>query len=108
MFWVWTTYRINKKGSQKDSEQKAAGNYFFYGDDDEDEEDDDWCQLEMVFHFFKKRKSISFAKMRVVDWITILVIDFIHHMDKNSVEFILGYCSYDVSCLVRNIISRLK
>lgn len=34
-------HRINKKGSQKDSEQKAAGNYFFYGDEEEDEEDDE-------------------------------------------------------------------
>lgn len=37
--------RINKKGSQKDSEQKKNGNYFFYddgaGDDDSDIDDDD-------------------------------------------------------------------
>lgn len=36
--------RINKKGSQKDSEQKKNGNYFFYddgADDDSDLEDDD-------------------------------------------------------------------
>ena len=36
--------RINKKGSQKDAEQKAAGNYFFYDDgaeDDSDVDDDD-------------------------------------------------------------------
>jgi len=34
--------RINKKGSQKDAEQKASGNYFFYdtGDDDDDDDDD--------------------------------------------------------------------
>lgn len=34
--------RINKKGSQKDSEQKKSGNYFFYDDgvDDEDEDQD--------------------------------------------------------------------
>lgn len=32
--------RINKKGSQKDAEQKKKGNYFFY-DDGADEEDDD-------------------------------------------------------------------
>lgn len=34
---------INKKGSQKDAEQKKAGNYFFYDDgaDDEDEEEFD-------------------------------------------------------------------
>ena len=30
--------RINKKNSQKDSEQKRSGNYFFF--DDGDEEDD--------------------------------------------------------------------
>ena len=35
--------RINKKGSQKDAEQKASGNYFFYDDggNDEDSDDDD-------------------------------------------------------------------
>mmetsp|Transcript_14391 Transcript_14391/g.20540 ORF Transcript_14391/g.20540 Transcript_14391/m.20540 type:complete len:657 (+) Transcript_14391:355-2325(+) len=35
--------RINKKGSQKDAEQKANGNYFFYddGEDDDDLSDDD-------------------------------------------------------------------
>ena len=35
--------RINKKGSQKDAEQKKNGNYFFYddgGDDDDDDFDD--------------------------------------------------------------------
>ena len=31
-------HRINKKGSQKDAEQKRSGNYFFY--DDGIEEDD--------------------------------------------------------------------
>jgi hypothetical protein len=37
-------FRINKRGSQKDAEQKRNGNYFFYdegGDDDEDDIDDD-------------------------------------------------------------------
>jgi hypothetical protein len=34
-------YRINKKGSQKDAEQKKSGNYFFYDDGDEDEADID-------------------------------------------------------------------
>ena len=37
-------YRINKKGSQKDAEQKKNGNYFFYddgADDDDDDIDDD-------------------------------------------------------------------
>lgn len=35
--------RINKKGSQKDQEQKRSGNYFFYDDgaDDDDDVDDD-------------------------------------------------------------------
>jgi hypothetical protein len=37
--------RINKKGSQKDMEQKASGAYFFYqdssADDDDDVDDDD-------------------------------------------------------------------
>jgi len=32
--------RINKKGSQKDMEQKKNGNYFFYEDDDADDDDD--------------------------------------------------------------------
>ena len=31
--------RINKKGSQKDAEQKANGNYFFYYDGAEDDSD---------------------------------------------------------------------
>lgn len=36
-------YRINKRGSQKDAEQKKNGNYFFYdeGADDEDDDFDD-------------------------------------------------------------------
>jgi hypothetical protein len=34
-------HRINKKGSQKDAEQKKNGNYFFYDDGvDEVEEED--------------------------------------------------------------------
>merc|ERR1712194_749026 len=34
--------RINKKGSQKDAEQKKSGNYFFIDDGvDEDDDDDD-------------------------------------------------------------------
>jgi ATP-binding cassette subfamily E protein 1 len=32
--------RINKKGSQKDAEQKKSGNYFFYDDGDDDDADD--------------------------------------------------------------------
>ena len=38
------SFRINKKGSQKDAEQKASGNYFFYDnneDNDDDFDDDD-------------------------------------------------------------------
>jgi hypothetical protein len=34
-------HRINKKGSQKDAEQKKAGNYFFYDDEEVDDVDDD-------------------------------------------------------------------
>ena len=39
---VFFLYRINKRGSQKDMEQKKNGNYFFYEDgaDDDDEFDD--------------------------------------------------------------------
>ena len=36
--------RINKRGSQKDAEQKKSGNYFFYdndNDNDSDSDDDD-------------------------------------------------------------------
>ncbi|KAL7563161.1 hypothetical protein ACA910_014440 [Epithemia clementina (nom. ined.)] len=33
--------RINKKGSQKDSEQKKSGNYFFYDDGADDEEEEE-------------------------------------------------------------------
>jgi hypothetical protein len=38
-------HRINKKGSQKDAEQKKNGNYFFYddgADEVEEEEVDDF------------------------------------------------------------------
>jgi len=35
-------FRINKKGSQKDAEQKASGNYFFYGEEEEDEDEDEY------------------------------------------------------------------
>jgi hypothetical protein len=40
---VLSVNRINKKGSQKDMEQKKNGNYFFYDDgaDDEPDEFDD-------------------------------------------------------------------
>lgn len=34
-------HRINKKGSQKDSEQKKSGNYFFYDEDTNDDGDVD-------------------------------------------------------------------
>ena len=33
--------RINKRGSQKDAEQKRNGNYFFYDDGEGNESDDD-------------------------------------------------------------------
>lgn len=33
--------RINKRGSQKDTEQKKSGNYFFYDNDADEEEDID-------------------------------------------------------------------
>jgi ATP-binding cassette subfamily E protein 1 len=33
--------RINKRGSQKDAEQKASGNYFFYDDGGNESDDDD-------------------------------------------------------------------
>ena len=39
-------YRINKRGSQKDMEQKKNGNYFFYDDGaDDDENDDDFDDI---------------------------------------------------------------
>jgi hypothetical protein len=39
---IYYTNRINKRGSQKDAEQKRNGNYFFYDDGaDSDEEVDD-------------------------------------------------------------------
>lgn len=41
IFALSTTFRINKKGSQKDAEQKRSGNYFFYDDGDDDDVDDD-------------------------------------------------------------------
>ena len=31
---LYGCYRINKRGSQKDMEQKRSGNYFFYDDED--------------------------------------------------------------------------
>ena len=36
-----TSCRINKRGSQKDAEQKKAGAYFFYDEDDNEDIDDD-------------------------------------------------------------------
>jgi hypothetical protein len=32
--------RINKRGSQKDAEQKKSGNYFFYEDENDVDDDD--------------------------------------------------------------------
>ena len=37
----FTLHRINKKGSQKDMEQKKSGNYFFYDDGGNDDDSDD-------------------------------------------------------------------
>lgn len=37
--------RINKKGSQKDAEQKKSGNYFFMASNDDEEEDDDFDDI---------------------------------------------------------------
>jgi len=39
--------RINKRGSQKDMEQKKNGNYFFYDDgaDDDNDDDDDFDDI---------------------------------------------------------------
>lgn len=45
LFVLLLYFRINKKGSQKDAEQKKNGNYFFYddgaGDDGNDSDIDD-------------------------------------------------------------------
>ena len=43
VYWIFVVpfLRINKKGSQKYSEQKASGKYFFYDDDAKEEDDDD-------------------------------------------------------------------
>ena len=50
IFWLYITNvfflflscnRINKRGSQKDAEQKKNGNYFFYDDEGGDGDDDD-------------------------------------------------------------------
>jgi hypothetical protein len=35
-----SSFRINKRGSQKDMEQKKNGNYFFYDDGYDDDDDD--------------------------------------------------------------------
>jgi hypothetical protein len=35
---TFSTFRINKRGSQKDAEQKKSGNYFFYDDGIETDE----------------------------------------------------------------------
>jgi len=38
-------FRINKRGSQKDMEQKKNGNYFFYDDGNEDDDDGDFDDI---------------------------------------------------------------
>jgi hypothetical protein len=40
-FVCFSNHRINKRGSQKDAEQKKNGNYFFYEDDEDDDDDFD-------------------------------------------------------------------
>lgn len=37
--------RINKRGSQKDMEQKKNGNYFFYEDEADGDDDDDFDDI---------------------------------------------------------------
>ena len=37
--------RINKRGSQKDAEQKKNGNYFFYDDGADDDDDEDFDDI---------------------------------------------------------------
>ena len=37
--------RINKRGSQKDMEQKKNGNFFFYDDGADDDDDDDFDDI---------------------------------------------------------------
>lgn len=44
-FFSLTSHRINKKGSQKDAEQKKSGNYFFMADDDDDGDDGDFDDI---------------------------------------------------------------
>ena len=44
-FFVFVDRRINKRGSQKDMEQKKAGNYFFYDDGADDDNDDDFDDI---------------------------------------------------------------
>lgn len=36
---------INKRGSQKDSEQKKNGNYFFYDDGEDEEAEEDFDDI---------------------------------------------------------------
>jgi hypothetical protein len=47
MYFSRFNYRINKRGSQKDMEQKKNGNYFFYDDgaNEEEEGDDDFDDI---------------------------------------------------------------
>jgi hypothetical protein len=48
--------RINKRGSQKDVEQKKNGNYFFYDDGADEEEFKDILRNSATCHF---RNSIA-------------------------------------------------
>lgn len=38
-------HRINKKGSQKDAEQKRSGNYFFQETDDDEEVEEEFDDI---------------------------------------------------------------
>jgi hypothetical protein len=40
LFLTFVYHRINKRGSQKDAEQKKSGNYFFYEDENDVDDDD--------------------------------------------------------------------
>ena len=56
--------RINKKGSQKDAEQKANGNYFFYDDGAEDDSDVDVDDISSWY--FQISLPILWKKLRIM------------------------------------------
>ena len=60
---LFFSQRINKKGSQKDAEQKSSGNYFFYDnteDDDSDFDDDDlWKHLYLSYEVIEHHHNHS-------------------------------------------------